>query len=352
MQEKKIQNYRSELEQLAEQASESGELEYDAGDTRQAEIMSRYKIKSPVGKLVYESFSEEELCSYLQRRAKALGHVPAQKEVYWVYQMYIKKRFGNWPRALKRALLSTKAGSGGSSYKTVEEREQQCNELLERVRRRGEELHRPPHMAEMKDCIEVLRYRYDTWSQVLAAAGIDGEWKRKHMLFKADGLSREEELLLESIRARAEELHRPPLRREIDEETRKRLQEKCITWRNILYQIGMEPVEKRKFFAQTYLDEKKNRKKRHAETLSSGLYKVSNLTAEQRDMVRQLRKTAKELGRAPIKEELPEELCHELVTVCGSYKNMLYQAGIEPADKVSIQKIRKKLRKKRPHAAE
>lgn len=342
---KDINKYKSDLQLEADKAAEEGNLEYNLESQEHKELMNKYKIKSIIGKAIYESFSDEELCGYIRKRAKELNHVPTQKEVYWIYHMYIKHRFGNWPKALKTSVCSTKAGSGGHDYKTIEEREKHCDEMLKKIKEKADELNRPPHLAEMKDCIEGLKYKFDTWSQVLEAAGVNKQWKNTHMLFIVENLSDEEASILEGIKDKALELGRPPLRREIDKDLREKLKIKCTTWRNILYQIGMEPIEKPKSFTETYLDVSKNKGKHHNEILSNGLYKVFQLSKNEKKYIEQLEKIIKKLERAPIKEEIPEDVYNGLMKVCGSYKNMLYQVGSKPLDKKNTQKIKRRIKR-------
>ena len=59
----------------------------------------------PEGKKLYQSFSDQELLDIIRREAVVLGHVPAQREVFCVYRDYIRRRFGNWIKALWAAGL-------------------------------------------------------------------------------------------------------------------------------------------------------------------------------------------------------------------------------------------------------
>jgi hypothetical protein len=57
------------------------------------------------GQLLYSSFTDEELLDILRRAAAELGRPPSQKEVFCVYRSYIRRRFTNWPSALRAAGL-------------------------------------------------------------------------------------------------------------------------------------------------------------------------------------------------------------------------------------------------------
>ncbi|MFV0516662.1 MAG: homing endonuclease associated repeat-containing protein [Aminipila sp.] len=345
MQKKEIVKYKENLQQLAKEATDLGQLEYNKESEEHKELMSIYKIKSQTGKFIYEAFSDEELCDYIRKRATELTHVPAQKEIYWIYRMYIKHRFVNWPKALRVSVLSSKAGQDGHSITVIQEREKLCNNRLMEIRKKADELHRPPHMAEMKYCIEDLKYKYETWAEVLKAAGINQQWKNKHMLFVVENFTEEEEKLIEVIKEKVIELGRAPLRKEIEEEVREKLKVKCKTWRNTLYQIGIEPIEKQNTFDTTYLNSKKNKEKRHNEILNGGLFKIVKPNSLEKEYLRKLKNIIKELGRAPLKEELDKNLYEKLMHVCGSYRNILYQVGAEPLDKTQQQRIRRLLRR-------
>ena len=63
------------------------------------------KYMGEAGCALYKSFSDEELLNIIRRENETLGHVPAQKEVFCVYRDYIRRRYGNWVKALRAAGL-------------------------------------------------------------------------------------------------------------------------------------------------------------------------------------------------------------------------------------------------------
>lgn len=56
---------------------------------------------------LYESFTDDELLNILRDAAAELGRLPSQKEIFCVYRAYIRRRFKNWPTALRAAGLKT-----------------------------------------------------------------------------------------------------------------------------------------------------------------------------------------------------------------------------------------------------
>lgn len=267
-----IKKYVDKLNELAKKAAEEGKLEFNQEDKGQAEVMELYKIKAPVGSQVYASLTDQDLCDHIMERSRELDHVPSQKEVYFIYLLYIRQRFGNWPKALKQAVGTKRAGKAGQSFEDVKKNEAAIEEALKDISKRGEALRRPPHMKEMEKYVKLLSSKFDTWAQVLDAAGLGEEWQRTRMLFPVENLTEEEREILEHVKAKAGELGRPPLRRDLDQVSRdilEDLKEKCITWRNLLYQVGLEPVVKKKPFSDTYLDPRKGsggkKRKKHRE---------------------------------------------------------------------------------------
>jgi len=89
--------YRDAERARTEPAEAAGREEPDAEGCR--------KYQGAAGRGLYESFSDEELLDVLRLAADELGHNPSQKEVFYVYCAFIRKRFQNWPAALRKAGL-------------------------------------------------------------------------------------------------------------------------------------------------------------------------------------------------------------------------------------------------------
>lgn len=57
------------------------------------------------GRRLYDSFTDEVLLDILRQAAAELERAPSQKEIFCVYRSYIRRRFTNWPTALRAAGL-------------------------------------------------------------------------------------------------------------------------------------------------------------------------------------------------------------------------------------------------------
>ncbi|MBQ6685596.1 MAG: hypothetical protein IJM99_05745, partial [Firmicutes bacterium] len=60
-----------------------------------------------------------------------------------------------------------------------------------------------------------------------------------------------------------------------------------------------------------------------------------------------IRRTAKRLGRSPLKNEIPSGTYGELLKKFGSWRNILYQIDMEPLGKNETAEIRRKQRDQR-----
>lgn len=76
------------------------------------ELWSQYM--GAEGRGLYQSYSDEELLDILRGAAAELGRLPSQKEVFCVYRAFIRRRFVNWPTALRAAGLKAPKGMKGS----------------------------------------------------------------------------------------------------------------------------------------------------------------------------------------------------------------------------------------------
>ena len=283
-----LEEKKRRLAQLAAACTDPSETESEASE----EELDEYSLQTAAGKLLYESFTDEELLNVVRKTAERLGHSPAQREVFWVYRCYLKRRFEKWPYALQKAGLSKAAGRGGTSMARMEAERKHHRELLELVRERGIQLGRIPHPKDFQDELGDLAKYYQTWNQVLTAAGIHWE----DTVHPIGDLEPEYRAMLEKLLEQARALGRAPLRSEVEEPLRKKLIARCGSWRNTLYQIGLEPVAHITPFSGTVLSNTNKGTKRHRTVLHECYYKVLNLDERAKRELEEVRRLAEKRG--------------------------------------------------------
>ncbi|MEG2420468.1 MAG: hypothetical protein RR949_01735 [Oscillospiraceae bacterium] len=291
------------------------------------EVRAAFALSEISGMQVYESFTDEELLDLLRSAAHRLGHSPSQKEIFWVYRSYIKQRFVKWPYALRQAGLSKAAGSGGLSTDQVVQARQQKEELLRKVRDKAAELGRTPHPKDLPEVCVALCKQFATWGELLTAAGLE----HVQISVLLEDLEPEHLAMLEELRALALKLGRPPLRMEAPEALRTALIQRCGSWRNTLFQIGLEPVIHMVPFSGTLLTGNRDGKRRaHRSELADCYYQVLNPSPKTRAALDEIQALAQKLGRPPRRGDVPAELRKILQTACGSWRNALFQLGLQP----------------------
>lgn len=300
------------------------------GNSEDAKIWKAFSLDSKAGQKFYETLSDEELLDVLRIYAKKFGRSPAQKEVYWIWRTYIKKRFRKWPYALEAAGLSKAAGRNGKTLQQKKIEDEEYEKILEEVRRKAKELCRKPHPKDMPEICEFLKKHTDTWNQVLEDAKLTSDFFEENVVYYIPDLEEEYKIYLEEIRILSEKLNRAPLKSEIDAVKRKKLVKRCKSWRNTLHQINLEPVIKIKPFSSTYMDYRLGAEKRlHSTVLNDCYYKVLKIDETNMKYLEQLKKWIEKNHRVPNKKEFPKEMRQSLQKVCGSWANTLYQIGYE-----------------------
>ena len=288
-----LEEKKRRLAQLAAACTDPSETESEASE----EELDEYSLQTAAGKLLYESFTDEELLNVVRKTAEQLGHSPAQREVFWVYRCYLKRRFEKWPYALQKAGLSKAAGRGGTSMARMEAERKHHRELLER----GIQLGRIPHPKDFQDELGDLAKYYQTWNQVLTAAGIHWE----DTVHPIGDLEPEYRAMLEELLEQARALGRAPLRSEVEEPLRKKLIARCGSWRNTLYQIGLEPVAHITPFSGTVLSNTNKGTKRHRTVLHECYYKVLNLDERAKRELEEVRRVRSTQRQRRQKNEIP-----------------------------------------------
>lgn len=302
-------------------------------DDRDSQLRRNYGLSGKKGRLVYESFTDEELLAYLRAVARELDHAPAQKEVFWIMRNYIKQRFQKWPYALKAAGLAASAGKGGKTMEQTDKENEQLRKMLEQVREKAIELGKIPHPQDLPEVCTGIRKYYSDWGCVIEAADLDPAILNREVVYKIDDLEPEYETMLKSVRSHAYELGRSPIHGEIDLRVKRALIDRCGSWRNALYQIGLEPVMRLRPFYGFYIDHRKeNNRDSHSNSLYNCFYKVLNLTEDDRRRLKAVQEIWRKSGEIPTKKDVPKALREELQNACGSWANVLYQIGIDPKD--------------------
>lgn len=315
-----------------------GLLDPDFPDKGKVDIVKsrwkNYSLMSPLGQIVYESFSDEELLSVLRKSAEILNHSPTQKEIFWVFCDYIKKRFGKWPYALKLAGLSKGAGSGGMTYEETLEEKEKREKLLKELRERTVDMGHIPHPHQVQDISTKLKKYYPSWGEALRAANIDTLNLAGYKVYKIDDLEQEYVDLLAIVEEKAYDLGRSPMHTEIEAVVKKPLLNRCGSWRNVLYQLGLEPVIRKRPFERFYLDYRSDdNRAHHNNSLHNCLYKLVGPSDEVKSALAKVENIIEETGTVPAKEDVDDSIRRILIDACGSWPNVLFQIGIESFDK-------------------
>lgn len=306
-------------------------LDKDLGHgDKESPVWKTYSHTSVIGKQVYQSFSDEELLEVLRQTAEALGHSPSQKEIFWVWREYIRLRFGKWPYALKLADLDRAAGKCGKTLEQIEAEREQIQLALTEVRLKAAELGRIPHPKDLPHVFQLMRRHMDSWGEVIEAAEIDMSKISQENTEIIEDLEEQYREWLEAIRQNSEAMGRAPIHGEVDIEIKRALIVRCGSWRNALYQIGLEPVKRIAPFSNVKLNRvSQERKRLHRNSLYDCHYKVLNLDAQAQKDLETLKRLAKVFRRVPDKKDVPDELRQRLQQSCGSWSNALYQIGLE-----------------------
>lgn len=289
---------------------------------------SRCSVDTAEGERLYTSFSDDELLELLREAARQLGHSPSQGEVHEILRTYLKARFKNWPGALRAAGLSRSAGRGGISAEQLSQKDEAHRQTLGQIRSMAEQLGRIPHPSEMPEICRKLKKRYRTWGEVLAAAGVEEALSVR--LQKEENLKDGDLSMLNELQAIAEGLNRAPLRSEVEQGLRESLLRRFGSWRNVLYQIDLEPVRRITPFVNAPLQRGKNKQRAaHRQELYDCHYRLLKPDPQTQADLETVRMLAQQLGHAPGRREVPSEVRMRLQRACGSWSNALFQLGLQ-----------------------
>lgn len=290
------------------------------------EKQKRFSPGKEFGKAVYNSFSDNELLGLLKMRAKVIDHTPSQNEVPRVFRDYLKLRFGKWAYAVKKSGLNKAAGKGGKSFEAMEKDIKEKKDLLNQLRKISIERGYIIHPHQIPELQNKIRKFFKNWNDVVTEMNLDLGENRGGNIQKIGEIDEDTARVLEDIKIKAYQRGRAPLKKEIDENTRKMLIKKFGTWRNVLFQIDLEPIKRIKPFANTYLDHRKKDKiGTHERALKDCYYRILNLDEEDKKILWEIKKRWDEKGKKPEKTDFPREKIKILSKKCGSWKNIIYQ---------------------------
>ena len=322
MQDKKLlQRHRALLEQLSRAPMPAGAARAEAERALHARHRG-YALDMPLGRALYASYSDGELAGLLRERGRALGHAPAQHEVFLFYRTYLKRRFGTWPAALRAAGLSRDRREEAQILEDWGalwwEEPTVCRDLIS-LAERWESLGYPPTQKELGEPAARLKERFGPWSAVLSASEQLLQWLDGREPPPAGARPAGE---LEQLRTIAARLGRTPLRAEVPEQARCALRFHWGSWSAALRAAGFAPLSPE----QEALAQADYQCRRRAG--SGVLERLEALSPADLELLEQLRALCRRLGRAPLKEEAPEPLRAALIARCGSWRNALYQIGV------------------------
>lgn len=295
-------------------------------EDEESEVKIIFSLSSSTGKQLYKSLTDEQLLQVITDIANEIGHSPSQKEVFWVWREYIKLRFKKWPYALTAAGLSKKAGKGGLSLEQAQTTKENYNQMINSIREKAKVIGRIPHPKDLPEIYRELGKYMHSWQEAVKDAELDQNFFVRNSLFKIPDLEEEYRQYLREILTLAEQLKRAPIRNEINLEIKEKLLKRCGTWRNILYQIGLEPVIRMTPFSSTGIQEPGNGIKRvHRNTLYDCHYKILYPDLQTQKDLMYIKAIFKKLHHLPQKNDISHEIRVRLMKTCGSWSNALYQ---------------------------
>lgn len=142
-------------------------------------------LSSGLGRAVYASYSDEALLDVLRASAARIGRAPTQSEVFSLYRIYLKARFGTWPAALRAAgmrRLPTPDLTMPDWERMLREEPGICGALRD-VTVRRERLGYPPRKRDVSQA-KVLCERFCSWENVIAAAESFQTWQKERGIWK------------------------------------------------------------------------------------------------------------------------------------------------------------------------
>ena len=121
------------------------------------------------------------------------------------------------------------------------------------------------------------------------------------------------------------ELGRPPLKEEVPNVLLQNLLSKCGSYRNVLFQIKLEPIEKKRSFSMKTEKKKRKDEKKHRRVLRECYYQVLSKDDQYQKDMEMLWKWKEKEGKMPERRNIDPEVRRRLQKICGSWENVLRQ---------------------------
>lgn len=137
-------------------------------------------LSSGLGRAVYNSYSDEDLLSIIHDTASRLGRAPTQNEVFSLYRIYLKARFGTWPAALRAAGMRQLPIPDliMPDWAQLLTEEPDICRALEVVAGHRRRLGYPPRKRDILQA-KTLCERFRSWENVIAAAESFEKWQEE-----------------------------------------------------------------------------------------------------------------------------------------------------------------------------
>lgn len=169
------EQYRNMIQKWARQA-----LAEHADNGEKCIPYASLTLSGGLGRAVYESYSDKDLLAVLHDAASRLGRAPTQDEVFSLYRIYLKARFGTWPAALKAAGMRRLPMPDlimPDWAQLLAEEPEICG-ALEDVAHHRRRLGYPPRKRDVLEA-KILCERFRSWENVIAAAESFEKWQEE-----------------------------------------------------------------------------------------------------------------------------------------------------------------------------
>ena len=169
------EQYRNMIQKWARQAPQE---QTDSGEKERS--YPAFTLSSGLGRAVYASYSDEELLDILRGTALQIERAPTQRDVFSLYRIYLKARFGTWPAALKAAgmrQLPVPDLRMPDWAQMLAEEPETCA-ALEDVAHHRRRLGYPPRKRDVPQA-KILCERFRSWENVIAAAESLEKWQEE-----------------------------------------------------------------------------------------------------------------------------------------------------------------------------